>query len=371
MTAQTATDGTGGNSPFARSLATRIDQPGLAIQLLGGLVRDDVMAATNNAQRPFVSASITGTPVYLSNLAAVTATKDVPLMEGLAWQGALNTNSRSAYEDYLGQFPKGHFFKLAKQNIKRLATAEKDNPAPAPAATLQYAALAKPGEPEPLAMSTPDLARLHAEDAGAVAALNKNVQAHNDAILLQNRVARDAYQSELSSVDERTRRDQVAYAKQVADFQAEQERWRERVRACENKDVDRCARSADVPKGRKLNPSEVLTWHEALILCKPSTDAAVLVSACQGPLWSGPVLLGSADGDALLVKACGTEKGEHDLGVSGGMRVFGCGYGIHPEDKDGTRPGNADLAGRLGVEMVAGRAEYHCPRKTTTFCRTS
>lgn len=62
---QTAADGTDGNSPFARSLAARLPEPDLPLQLLGGSVRDDVLRATNEEQRPYVSASVTGTPIYL------------------------------------------------------------------------------------------------------------------------------------------------------------------------------------------------------------------------------------------------------------------------------------------------------------------
>jgi hypothetical protein len=62
---QTASDGTGGNSPFASALAKHLPEPGLAIQLLGGKVRDDVLVATGGNQRPYVSASITGQPFYL------------------------------------------------------------------------------------------------------------------------------------------------------------------------------------------------------------------------------------------------------------------------------------------------------------------
>ena len=62
---QTAADGDSGNSPFAASLARRLPEPGLPIQLLGGVVRDDVLAATGGAQRPFISASVTGTAYYL------------------------------------------------------------------------------------------------------------------------------------------------------------------------------------------------------------------------------------------------------------------------------------------------------------------
>lgn len=62
---QTASDGAGDNSPFAKSLAARLPQADLPLQLLGGSVRDDVLRATNEEQRPFVSASVTGTPIYL------------------------------------------------------------------------------------------------------------------------------------------------------------------------------------------------------------------------------------------------------------------------------------------------------------------
>ncbi|MEP1423190.1 MAG: caspase family protein [Erythrobacter sp.] len=63
---QTASDGEeGNNSPFAESLARRLPEPDVPVQLLGGLVRDDVLSITDGQQRPFISASITGTPVYL------------------------------------------------------------------------------------------------------------------------------------------------------------------------------------------------------------------------------------------------------------------------------------------------------------------
>src|SRR3546814_16866983 len=47
---QTAADGTGANSPFATSLAKRLPQPDLPVQLLGGAIRDDVLAATGGQQ---------------------------------------------------------------------------------------------------------------------------------------------------------------------------------------------------------------------------------------------------------------------------------------------------------------------------------
>lgn len=59
-----AADGSGANSPFAEAVARAIPQPGVPVQLLGGVIRDDVMGATGQQQRPFVSASMTGHPIF-------------------------------------------------------------------------------------------------------------------------------------------------------------------------------------------------------------------------------------------------------------------------------------------------------------------
>lgn len=120
---QTAADGTTGNSPFATSLAKRLPQPDVPVQLLGGLIRDDVLAATGGAQRPFVSASITGTPVYLVPRAAPAAAKpagDRSGLEELLWKGAMAENSVRGFSAYLAEFPAGKYAGQAGDNINRL-----------------------------------------------------------------------------------------------------------------------------------------------------------------------------------------------------------------------------------------------------------
>jgi hypothetical protein len=122
---QTANDGSGPDSPFATSFARRLVQPGLPVQLLGGAVRDDVLASTGGAQRPYVSASITGTPVYLLGPDSISAPRpatvgpsvDASTLDALAWQGAVRADSREAYQEYIRQFPEGRFVGLARQNI--------------------------------------------------------------------------------------------------------------------------------------------------------------------------------------------------------------------------------------------------------------
>ncbi|MGB5723727.1 MAG: caspase family protein, partial [Parasphingorhabdus sp.] len=135
---QTATDGSGFNSPFAKSLAKRLPQPDLPLQMLGGAIRDDVLAATGGNQRPFVSASITGTPVYLVSPAAIKpkpaqvaiagsrspaaslSTANRSTMDALMWRGADAAGSLTAYQAYLKEFPTGLFADLANKNIAKL-----------------------------------------------------------------------------------------------------------------------------------------------------------------------------------------------------------------------------------------------------------
>jgi len=66
----TATDGTPGQaSPFARAVARWLPDPGTPVQLFGFRVRDDVKTATQSARRPqtpYVSASVTGEPFFLT-----------------------------------------------------------------------------------------------------------------------------------------------------------------------------------------------------------------------------------------------------------------------------------------------------------------
>lgn len=128
---QTAADGSGGNSPFATSLAKRLPQPDLPVQLLGGAIRDDVLAATSGQQRPFVSASITGTPVYLVPRVAPTGGGDRSALEELLWKGAVAENNVGAFKAYLAEFPKGKYTARANESVARLL---KDPKAPPMAA---------------------------------------------------------------------------------------------------------------------------------------------------------------------------------------------------------------------------------------------
>lgn len=126
---QLAADGATGNSPFAVSLAKRLPQPDLPVQLLGGAIRDDVLAATGGQQRPFVSASITGTPVYLVPRAGGQApTGNRAALEELMWKGAMAENSAGAFKAYLAEFPSGRYAAQAGESVARLTKNPKAPP---------------------------------------------------------------------------------------------------------------------------------------------------------------------------------------------------------------------------------------------------
>jgi tetratricopeptide (TPR) repeat protein len=57
---QTALDGDGGNSPFAVAVAQRVATPGVEINKIFRLVRDDVMEATAGRQEPYTYGSLPG-----------------------------------------------------------------------------------------------------------------------------------------------------------------------------------------------------------------------------------------------------------------------------------------------------------------------
>jgi uncharacterized caspase-like protein len=64
---QVALDGTGENSPFVAALIKHIETPGLEVNFLFRKVRDDVLAATERRQEPFVYGSLPAEAFYFRN----------------------------------------------------------------------------------------------------------------------------------------------------------------------------------------------------------------------------------------------------------------------------------------------------------------
>ena len=62
----TASDGNGANSPFTTALLKNLTQPGLDVRLALGKTHDDVLAATDNRQEPYVYTSLGGETLALA-----------------------------------------------------------------------------------------------------------------------------------------------------------------------------------------------------------------------------------------------------------------------------------------------------------------
>jgi uncharacterized protein len=87
-----ALDGNGQNSPFNIALRDNIVIPQLEISLLFRQVRDDVLAATGNAQEPATYNSLPGEPFYLTGGNASSATEQGIDELASAWQKVVETN---------------------------------------------------------------------------------------------------------------------------------------------------------------------------------------------------------------------------------------------------------------------------------------
>jgi hypothetical protein len=61
----TAEDGNGKHSPFTTAILNHLTAPGLDLRKAFGIIRDEVMAATNNKQEPYVFGSLGGADVAL------------------------------------------------------------------------------------------------------------------------------------------------------------------------------------------------------------------------------------------------------------------------------------------------------------------
>ncbi|WP_275229804.1 caspase family protein [Novosphingobium album (ex Liu et al. 2023)] len=137
---QVATDGTGGNSPFARALARYLPEPGLSIHRLGLTVREEVIKETGGSQSPWVSMTLEGKEFFLvpppaaaTTVASADSGGNQALADAYAWRYADAKNSVAAYEEYIGKFPGGVFVNDARQRITQLSAAKPAVPAPKPA----------------------------------------------------------------------------------------------------------------------------------------------------------------------------------------------------------------------------------------------
>jgi uncharacterized caspase-like protein len=140
----TATDGDGRNSPFTTALLRYLEQPGLEITFMLRNVRDDVMAATNREQQPFVYGSLSRNSVYLKPplpdltrttapaASAVPAAPPPPVSNEAerAWAAAKDTRDAVVLRAFIKRFPDTFYADLARSRLANLEKAPEPPAAP-------------------------------------------------------------------------------------------------------------------------------------------------------------------------------------------------------------------------------------------------
>jgi uncharacterized caspase-like protein len=126
----TAADGSGSNSPFTLALLRHLTTPGLDLRKAFGLIRDDVIKATDSKQEPFVYGSLGGSDVSLVPAAPVA--QSAPSQPAASPQAevrrdyelALQLNNRQAWEFFIQQYPAGFYANLARVQLDKIAAEE-------------------------------------------------------------------------------------------------------------------------------------------------------------------------------------------------------------------------------------------------------
>lgn len=143
----TAEDGTGRHSPFTAAVLKRIATPGLDVRRLFGYVSDDVMAATNRAQEPYLYGRLGGEEIYLTPAAlkADASSAGAPLSAaGLEWS-RLDKSSMVELETFERRHPTSTEAEYARARLDELKKSAVEAPLPLDAPG--SAAVTKPAEP--------------------------------------------------------------------------------------------------------------------------------------------------------------------------------------------------------------------------------
>jgi len=136
----TAADGRGRNSPYALSLASAMNQPGLSIEEVFKRTRIAVMERTNAEQVPWESSSLTGYFTFLEGVGAKAQAPAAPDDETVYWTSIASLGDPVLFQSYLDQYPQGRFRPIAEARIAALeAGPSVAAPTPGPSGRLAFA----------------------------------------------------------------------------------------------------------------------------------------------------------------------------------------------------------------------------------------
>lgn len=170
---------------------------------------------------------------------------------------------------------------------------------------------------------------------------------------------------------EETRRREAAEAERKREQEAEAER-RQREEAAQRERANRAmlARSQQLEEALRRQEEEArnrpVAYREGITLCAPPKNGGK-AWLCRGPLQNMSGVLDTQSGNVAVRQACGGNN-FRDLGMVAGYRAYGCGFGIHPTDRE--YPGNRDIPASLGVNHVPGRDIFYCnPTQKLAYCK--
>jgi caspase domain-containing protein len=128
----TADDGNGKHSPFTTSILNHLTSPGLDLRKAFGIIRDEVMAATNNKQEPYVFGSLGGADVALVPAPVVPvavalpppSAQDVATEVRREYEFAERVGTKEVWDYFLQAHSTGFFADLAKAQRNKLLAEE-------------------------------------------------------------------------------------------------------------------------------------------------------------------------------------------------------------------------------------------------------
>jgi hypothetical protein len=166
----TADDGNSNHSPFTTALLAHLTTPGLDVRQAFGMVRDDVMKATDSHQEPYLYGSLGGAQVALVSGSPVqqavatpspAASPDDPGAQMRQdYEFAERVGTKTGWTYFLQHYPDGFYSNLAKAQLDKLNAEAPPAAAPTPppaAPNVQTAAL--PADTGRTTINPVDLAR--------------------------------------------------------------------------------------------------------------------------------------------------------------------------------------------------------------------
>ena len=169
---------------------------------------------------------------------------------------------------------------------------------------------------------------------------------------------------------EEARRREAAEAERKRQQEADTERRRrEETAQRERAEREMLARSKQLEEAVKRQEEEArnrpVAYREGITLCAPPQNGGK-AWLCRGPLQNVSGVLDTQSGNVAVRQACGGNN-IRDLGMVAGYRAYGCGFGIHPTDRDSP---NRDIPASLGVNHIPDRNTFYCnPTQVFVYCK--